>query len=181
MTAPESESGQSPTPARDPAGYVVLGAFVEKVLDAQEARKSSIEARGLAVITTSGTLVTLLFGIVALATKREATYTLPPATQWFLMAAIAGLALAAGLGVATNRPVDYLNILPEELNAIVDEHWREDAWSAQARVTRTQATMATAAAEKNQDKARLLMWASGLEVASLVPLGIAVGLILVRS
>ncbi|MEP6761279.1 MAG: hypothetical protein ABJA93_07925 [Sporichthyaceae bacterium] len=48
-------------------------------------------------------------------------------------------------------------------------------------MTRTQATMATAASEKNQDKARLLMWATGLEVASLVPLGIAVGLILVRA
>src|SRR6266540_1704964 len=47
------------------AGYVAYGDFVKDELDAQDKRKSSFEQRGLAVITTSGALVTLLFALAA--------------------------------------------------------------------------------------------------------------------
>ena len=50
----------------DTRGRAIYSDYIKEQLDAQEARKISLEQRGLAVITTSGVLVTLLFGLTAL-------------------------------------------------------------------------------------------------------------------
>ena len=50
----------------DPRGRAIYADYIKEQQEAQEARKVSLEQRGLAVITTSGALVTLLFGLTAL-------------------------------------------------------------------------------------------------------------------
>ena len=56
---------------KEPKGRAVYGEYIKEQLNAQEARKNSLEQRGLAVITTSGALVTLLFGLTALTCRSE--------------------------------------------------------------------------------------------------------------
>ena len=62
---PEDQHKSTPPPPID-GGRSIYADFIKEQLDAQEARKVSLEQRGLAVITTSGALVTLLFGLTAL-------------------------------------------------------------------------------------------------------------------
>jgi hypothetical protein len=50
-------------------GAKVIMSLLETELKIEDARKTSIEGRAAGVITTSGTLVTLLFGLVAIITK----------------------------------------------------------------------------------------------------------------
>ena len=117
------------------AGFEVYADFIEQVLAAQEARKASIEQRGVAVITTSGALVTLLFAVIGLATKRSQTYSLPDETQAWLVAAVVLLVLAAACGLAANAPLNYKNVRAANLRMVVDKMWSETAWAAAARVS----------------------------------------------
>ena len=59
-TAVEKRPSDSVVETAEDSGYTVYGEFVKDELEAQDKRKASFEQRGLAVITTSGTLVTLL-------------------------------------------------------------------------------------------------------------------------
>lgn len=69
----------------------------------ERAKKNSLEQRGIAVITTSGTLVTITLGFVALATRAQ-TYVLGPTVVALLVVALAGLVLAAAAGLVVNLP-----------------------------------------------------------------------------
>ena len=53
----------------------MYGQFIKEELAAQDARKV-LEQRAVAVITTSGTLATLLLGLAALSTKASSTFVL---------------------------------------------------------------------------------------------------------
>jgi hypothetical protein len=64
-----------------------------------------LQQRGLAVVTSSGTLVTLLFAIGAVAI--EATdFTLPELSKVLFAGALAAFAIAGIFGILANRP-DY--------------------------------------------------------------------------
>lgn len=78
--------------------------LIEKMLDDERASKASAQARGIAVITTSGTLVTLLLAFGALATRKSATFTLPSTLKLPLTLASLLLVLAACVGLTINAP-----------------------------------------------------------------------------
>src|SRR5215212_326740 len=82
------------TPHEPAPGFRAYGEFVKDELAAQDQRKASFEQRGLAVITTSGTLVTLLFALSALATKDSQTFALPDAARRWLNGALVFFFLA---------------------------------------------------------------------------------------
>jgi hypothetical protein len=48
------------------------GPTIESQLDEERARKASLESRGIGIVTTSGALSTLLFGLVAFAAGNHA-------------------------------------------------------------------------------------------------------------
>jgi hypothetical protein len=52
-------------------GYEVYAELIEKLADTEAARKTNLEQKAGAVITTSGSLVTLLFGLVAVLTTKQ--------------------------------------------------------------------------------------------------------------
>lgn len=72
-------------------------------LDAERARHASLEQRGISVITTSGTLITLLLAIAGL-TGRTTGITLPNVSQWLLRVALVLLPLSAMIGIASILP-----------------------------------------------------------------------------
>lgn len=72
-SVPEKKPNADAAETTDPAGLVVYGEFIKDELEVQDKRKASFEQRGLAVITTSGVLVTLLFALAALSTKSAAS------------------------------------------------------------------------------------------------------------
>jgi hypothetical protein len=90
-----SPSASDATPTIEDSGVGVYGAFVDAELRAQDLRKSSFEQRGLAVVTTSGVLVTLLFALAGLSTKSEPTFALPHTTRLWLVSALIVFVIAA--------------------------------------------------------------------------------------
>lgn len=162
-----------PDSTGDRAGYVVYAEFVEKLLGDQAARKASVEQRGVLLVTTAGTLITLIFAVVGLATRDVGQLNLPDSVRQWLIGALALLLLAAGFGIAANAPLRYKNVRADDLRDRIEEHWDEDASSASFRVTTTRLEILEVEAHRNNVKVRLLFVGVLAEAAALVPLALA--------
>jgi hypothetical protein len=173
-TPPAPEPGEeNPSPADVGVEY---SKYAEALLAAQDGRKASLEQRGLAVITTSGTLVTLVFGLVAVLTKAN-SYKLPHSAHGWIGAALIAFVIAAVLGLASNVPLNYggADFDDEETLKAV---WEDEAVVARRRVTETRLGDYRQAQKRNGFKAGVLVAGMGFEVGAVILLSIAVGNIL---
>lgn len=97
----------SPSPAGPPAiagqAGPLIADLITKELDAEESVTASLQSRGLAVISSSGTLVTLLFGLSAVATTAQHLELQAAAKPPLYLAAVL-LVAAAIAGIVTNAP-----------------------------------------------------------------------------
>ncbi len=143
----------------------------------QDARKTSIEQRGLAVVTTSGTIVTLLFGLVALLTRGD-NYSMPTEAVLPLSVALFCFAVAAILGVLANAPLKYLNVDLDEANFW--KWWDQSDEDAVQRIAATRLKLFKVAQDRNDWKGQVLIAAVGLEVVAVTSLALTVGFILQR-
>ena len=149
------------------AGGEVFLAFIKDLVDSQEARKASLEQRGLAVITTSGVLATLLFGLVGIITK-PSSYVLPAASHLPLRVALALFAAAALGGVIVNAPMPYKGIAPGTLRNVVKSFWTDyTTTEAQQMVSISWLDALTSAKHWNRVKAYSLVVAQSLQVGAL--------------
>jgi hypothetical protein len=161
------------------------GLLIADQLTQQRALKTSLEQRGIAVITTAGTLVTLLFGLAAFTTANKANpfHVLPLDTRLLFGLALVLFGAAIVLGVLTNRPsMSYNELAPKAFDLMLDEDaWRSsDTVLAAKRVAEAQAGIAVGASTANTQKAALLIWAFAAEVAAVIALGLAIGLVVLR-
>jgi hypothetical protein len=78
-------------------------------LAAEQARKGSLEARGITVITSSGTLVTLLLALGAVSAKVESLQLSRP-TFSVVLAALTCFVVAAVAGILCNFPRGYAGV-----------------------------------------------------------------------
>jgi hypothetical protein len=88
--------------------------------------------------------------------------------------AIILLILSAVCALITNLPLPYENVQVEELQSAVKELWGDHPHDAMQRIAATHVKEIEDARKQNTLKARILVAAILLEVASLVPLGFAV-------
>lgn len=159
----------------------VYFAYSESLIDGQDDRKESIEKRGLSVITTSGTIVTLLLGLVTILSKADG-FTLVKQARGPLYVSIVLFATAAVLGLATNLPLPWYGNVDDD--AIVKQLNRkpvEPAENAQLRIALANMEIFKRARRMNGIKARVLIWAMAVEVSGAVALAIAVGEVLLHS
>lgn len=140
----------------------------------ERARKTSLEQRGIGVITTAGVLVTLLFGLSALATKNQA-YVLPDPARWTLIVAVALFGLASLLGLLTNLPRDYFEPRTEILEDLAKSLVGADG-NILAEEDRVQ--IIKSARKNNGVKAAELFAAMIFEFLALAVLAIAVVMVL---
>src|SRR4051794_37646015 len=125
----------APNPSPTSAGSEFAG-FVVNQLDNEEKRRASLEARGLAVITTSGTLVTLLLAFATLVTQQQG-YRLPkPVVTWVTMSLIAFVS-AATLAIGSNAPQLYRVVDVTELRTVVRRRWGSSSDDALKTLTAT--------------------------------------------
>src|SRR5580704_9812569 len=133
MTSP-SPPGQGAEAAQ--AGPLIAG-LITRELDAQRAITASLQSRGLAVISSSGTLVTLLFGLSAVATTAQ-HFKLPAAAKPPLYVAAVLLVAAAIAGIATNAPRgSKLTALRRLRPLLEDPFWDYPAGPARQEVAKT--------------------------------------------
>jgi len=145
--------------------------FVKALLDAEATRRTALEDKGGAVITTSGTLVTLLFGLVAVVTGAT-TFTLPGASHGWLIAAIAFFVAASLIAILISIPLPYGQT--ELTAAMLASRWQQPPEQAQAAVSGVRLQALAAARRMNAIKARILIAATVCELVAVVMLGVAV-------
>jgi hypothetical protein len=167
------------TAAEAPLAGDVARDFIAEELASERGRKASLEARGLAVITTSGTLVTLTLALAAVIT--EASDFSPSAlTRWLLGAAAAFFVLAAAGGILSNSPAPYYRVEPESLSVFMTAGvWVEEGTDAKRELTTARLIELQDARARNERKARIVALAMGLQgVAVLCTAAAVVGLLL---
>jgi nitrate reductase NapE component len=138
----------------------------------------SLEQRGLAVITTSGVLVTLLFGLTALSVRRASTFVIPDAAAALLIAALVCFVLAALSAIVTNLPRSYEAVTVDDLRKAVGERWQDSGAVASEMVALTRLKMLASARKNNDVKVRALVLAMGCEILAVALVGAAVGFVL---
>jgi hypothetical protein len=140
------------------SGRSIYADYIKAQLDAQEARKASLEQRGLAVIATSGVLVTLLFGLTALSVRHASTFVIPDTASVLLIVARVFFVLAALSAIVTNVPRSYEGVTVAALRGAVTERWHDSEAVASEMVALTRLKM-LASAKKNND-AKGKRWSS---------------------
>jgi hypothetical protein len=166
----------------DQAWPSVAGAAFRSVVDDQlkreDVRKTSFEGRGLSIITSSGTIVTLVFGLAALATKAT-DFKLDSTSKTALAVALVLFVAAAACGIGANIPMGYGEIQKPGLDRLVsEEYWLGDLALAQRRVAEAEVDQIVIARRSNGRKAHLLIGGLTLEVLGVLAVAIAVLLIL---
>ena len=169
-----TEQNDTPLPADGGGG--VYGSYIKSLLDYEQVRKSSLETKASAVVATSGTLVTLLFGLVAVVTGAK-NFLLPQAAHGWLGAAMLFFVAAAGIAIGANViPVPYgeVTFSGDDLPSV----WRNPAAVAAIQVATAQLQQIEKAKDKNDMKAKLVLVSGVSELLALVMLTIALLLII---
>jgi hypothetical protein len=156
---------------------------IAKVLDHELKREEqigrSLDARAGTVITTSGSLVTLLFALVAIITRTPnfELHTIPRIT---LIGVLISFLLAAVFAILVNIPRKYLHIEVETLARWSASHTFNIPLSlAGPEISRAKVSEIDRARLRNKGKARLLFLAVLMEVLAVVLLGATVSIILI--
>ena len=170
--------GDEADPVAASAGEATAGAVYEDLIKEQLAEernlKASLEQRGITVVTTAGTLVSLLFGLAAVVTTAK-QFSVPGATRAWLTVAAGGFLLAAVTAIAINWPRRYQEAAVEGLRRLVQPTtWKGPNDPAARRVTELRVEILLSARRVNRQKARLLTLALVAEVVgiSCVAMGI---------
>jgi hypothetical protein len=79
------------------------------------ARKESLERKGLAVITTSGALVTLIFAFATVVQKGQHFKDFANYERWLIGFALLAFVISAVFGIAVSRPRNYALVRRETL------------------------------------------------------------------
>lgn len=158
----------------EPNAGTAYGELIACQLAEERERKTSLEARGVTVITTSSTLATLLFALTAGLTSATA-FRLPGLAKLPLVLALCAFVAAAALGLLTNVPLRYREPTPRGLAKLIAVNfWTAPPEIGQLRVAQAQVTTLAAARAANQLKVRLLLGAISCELLAIVFLAWAI-------
>jgi len=152
-------------------------AFIESELKAERERRAALDSRGLALVTTSGSLTTLLAAIGAFVTGR-AGFQLPSASIWPLLLTLITLAAAAGCGLLASHNRPYRVADRGTLSAMTGARWSTHEVDARNAVASINAETVLTLRRGNNDKAYLLVAGLTSQLVGLLALGVAVGIIL---
>lgn len=162
----------------DEIAGVAYAELIGEQLEQERARKASIEARALSVITTSGGLVTLLFALGGLISGVEG-YTLPELGRWLLLASLAAFVLAAIAAIVANFPLRYREVSIGGLRRLTGaEWWTKPIAPGSRRAAEARVTLLGRARTTNAFKVRTLIAAMAIEVVAVVLIAAAVAVIL---
>ncbi len=156
----------------------VYAALITEQLAEERARKASIEARGLSVVTTSGALVTLLFGLGSLISGVDG-FSLPDSGKWLLLGALAAFLLAAVAAIVANFPLRYREVSVRGLRKLIaPEWWGNVEPAASRRAAEARLNVLERARSTNAFKVNALLAAMIVEVLAVVLVAAAVAVIL---
>ena len=145
----------------------VYANYIKALVDSEDARKSSLEQRGIGVLTTSSALATLLFALVGVVTASK-NFVLPTSAHGYLIAAIGLFAAAVALGILANVPLLYEQAKPTaEMLARV---WGYTEDEAQLYIIATRLKVLESARRSNALKGWFVLLAAVVQLTALVVL-----------
>ena len=162
-------------------GSAVYGEYLKDELARQDARKASFEQRGIAVVTTAGTLVTLLLGFSALTSKAAKERLLHGDTAGWLAASLVLFVVASVVALVTNFPTGYRSLRADEMRERVDMEPEDGGDTAAYVVADLRLNILATAQEKNSSKGGVLFIALACEVLAVLCLGVAVFKVVVHA
>jgi hypothetical protein len=151
--------------------------LVRDQLTAERARKGAIEQQGITVVTTSGTVVALLFGITALATRTQ-DYVLPPGASISLGVAGVLFVAAALCAILISWALSYIEVTVEGLRDLQKANWAIEEEEASKAVTKAWTDIIEGARDRNMAKAKILHVAIFLEVLAFAAVTVGVMMVL---
>jgi hypothetical protein len=102
------------------------GHTIQSQLDEERARKTSLESRGIGIVTSSGALATLLFGLVVFTRGNVNQFhvDIGGVAKWALIVGVLLFAVASLMGLAANLPLDYREASIQKLKErVVKAEW----------------------------------------------------------
>lgn len=162
----------------EPGGAALYLDFFRVLVSSQDERKESIERRGIAVVSTSGVLVTVVFGAVSLFTSADG-YELPNQANGPIGVALGLFVAALLVALLTNLPLAYPNVNAKGLDQIMTEEWGQALPMAQRSLAGLLERQFVGAQRKNDCKAWLLVGAMFLQLCALISLALGAREILV--
>jgi hypothetical protein len=152
-------------------------AFIESELKAERERRASLDARGLAVVTTSASLVTLLAAVGAFASTAE-NFRLPGAAVPWLIVTLVGFVVATIFGILANANWRYKVSDRTTLDRMRTEHWADHTAQAMVTVAYINTVTIDTLRRGNNIKVGLATSALSAQLIALIALAVTVFIIL---
>jgi hypothetical protein len=146
-------AARSPRCAASPQAGDVYSEAVKESLDVETAKKASLEQRSFTVITTSGVIVSLLLGFLAVLAKRDQE-NLPLMVKIALTAAVVAFLLVSMFALRANSPQPYAFLSSEDmLRMVTADLWDRDKSVAARRIAENRVAQVIEARKRNERKA----------------------------
>lgn len=152
--------------------------FVSEQLEDDLARRQSFEQRGIALVASAGGFVTILFGLIAIASRtgnKTAAVTVPDSARSLIIYALPLLFLAAVAGIVAAVPLLYDAPDETDLDPLVaDEIWQGSGLKTSQRIAEAKLKMLKTARSRTTVKGFALIVGYFAEVAAVALLALAV-------
>jgi hypothetical protein len=152
-------------------------AFIEGELSVERERRSVYDARGQALVTTSGALVTLLTGLAAVV-KTGTTVRFSASALLAVVFALVLFVCAAACGIVAGWNRHYALASYTTLNRMLNEHWTDGEVDARNNVATLHAITVNTLRRANGFKAACVSVGLIVQVIALITLGVAVTIVI---
>ena len=125
-----TETGSSGRDTTGDAGHVYASLVATRLAE-EEVRHGSLQARGLAVVTTSGTLVALIFAVAQFVLRSRIVAEIPAASRCLLTIAVGAFVTAAFFGLFANVPRDLGRPVASEIAGKISSEWNRSIGPAE--------------------------------------------------
>lgn len=157
----------------DDSAGAIYAEFVKELLASEDKRREHLEGRGAAAIGVSGTLVTLLLALGALA-REKVDFPLPEAASGGLSVAVIAFVASGAFGVLTYAPQRIRLTDPEALVRLLPTLWELGHEHSVKKTTAARLEQFMVTQKANDWKARALAAAVLVQIVGIGALAVAV-------
>ena len=155
-----------------------LGSFVGSEVTRAEQIFQNFRSRALNLITTSGGLVTLVSGLLAIAIGTE-TSVVPVSARWTIGISLASFIASTIYALFINKPVKIQFSNEDELAKLVANDWDDEGWGQS--VASHLVVYLTSLRKDNVRTSRLLTVSIALQISGITFIAISAFLILLHA